>query len=100
MPELDDYSGPFDPNRKFEDFSKEFLLKLMRVWQYAWLHMTEAWYDAVKKRYGDDVANHCEQEAWIRIAERVNPRLAKIANIPLNTVLDSMNRERVIEILE
>jgi hypothetical protein len=90
MPELKDYSGPFNPKLTFADFSKEFLLKLIPIWQYAWLHMTEAWYDAVKKRFGDDAANHCEQEAWIRIAERVNPRYAKIANIPLKTVIDSM----------
>ena len=47
--EMDDYSGPYDPNLTFNDFSKEFILKLMQVWQYAWLHMTEAWYDAVKE---------------------------------------------------
>jgi len=90
MPELNDYSGPFKPDLTFADFSKDFLLKLMHVWQYAWLQMTEAWYEAVEKRFGQDAANHCEQEAWIRIAERVNPRYAKVANIELNTVVDSM----------
>jgi hypothetical protein len=37
MPELQDLSGPFNPNLKFEDFSKDFLLKLMTEWQWAWL---------------------------------------------------------------
>lgn len=90
MPELNDYSGPFKPDLKFEDFSKEFLLKLMNVWQYAWLQMAGAWYNAIKKRWGSDAANECEQEAWVSMAERVNPRYAKIANIQLNTVLDSL----------
>jgi len=90
MPELNDYSGPFKPDLTFADFSKDFLLKLMQVWQFAWLHMTEAWYDAVKKRFGAGAADECEREAWVRVGERVNPRFAKVANIQLNTVLDSL----------
>lgn len=90
MPELNDYSGPFNPDLKFEDFSKDFLLRLMHLWQYAWLQMAGTWYDAIKKRWGDEAANECEQEAWVKMAERVNPRYAKMANIQLNTVLDSL----------
>lgn len=88
--EMIDYSGPFNPNLTFEEFSKEFLLKLMHVWQYGWLHMTEAWYNAVKQRWGVDAANECETQAWETIGERVNPRFAKVANIELNTVVDSL----------
>jgi len=88
--EMNDYSGPYNPDLKFDDFSKEFILKLMKVWQYAWLHMTEAWYDAVKEKVDKETADVCETAAWCRIGERVNPRFAKVANIELNTVLDSM----------
>ena len=88
--EMNDYSGPYDPNLTFDDFSKEFILKLMQVWQYAWLHMTEAWYDAVKEKVDKETADVCETAAWCRIGERVNPRFAKVANIQLNTCLDSM----------
>ena len=90
MTELNDYSGPFKPDLTFNDFSKEFLLKLMTVWQYAWLHMDLAWFDVVKERFGFEAACECDLEAWLRIAERVNPRYPKIANIQLNTVLDSL----------
>jgi len=90
MEELNDYSGPFKPDLSFEEFSKEFLLKLMRIWQYAWLHMTAAWFDLVKERYGSEVACELDRAAWIRVGEKVNPRYAKVANIQLNTVLDSM----------
>ena len=90
MEDLRDYSGPFKPDLTFDDFSKEFLLKLMHVWQFAWLQMTEAWYNAVEKRCGADTANECETEAWVTIGERVNPRLAKVAGIQLNTVVDSL----------
>jgi len=90
MPELDDLSGPFNPELTFADFSKGFLLKLIQVWQYAWLHMTEGWYDAVKERWGSKAADECETQAWVRMGSRVNPRLAKVANIKLNTVVDSL----------
>src|SRR4030042_2059997 len=88
--ELDDLSGPFDPNLKFEDFSKNFLLKIMAEWQWAWLIMAGSWYDAIRKRCGAEIANACEEEAWVTVGERVNPRYAKIGNIQLNTVLDSL----------
>ena len=88
--EMNDYTGPFNPNLTFDEFSKEFLLKLMHIWQYGWLHMTEAWYNAVKERFGVDAANDCETQAWETIGERVNPRFAKVANIELNTVVDSL----------
>ena len=88
--EMNDYSGPYNPNLTFNDLSKEFILKLMQVWQYAWLHMTEAWYDAVKEKVDKETADVCETAAWCRIGERVNPRFAKVANVELKTVLDSM----------
>ena len=88
--EMNDYTGPYNPDLTFNDLSKEFILKLMQVWQYAWLHMTEAWYDAVKEKAGAETADMCETAAWCRIGERVNPRFAKVANVELKTVLDSM----------
>lgn len=90
MPELEDYSCPFRPDLTFDDFSKDFLLKLTTAWQFAWLRMADTWYEAVSRRYGPDVANECNLEAWTKVGERVNPRLAKVANIKLNTVLDSL----------
>jgi len=96
MPELDDYSGPFKPDLRFEDFSKEFLLKLIHSWQYAWLHMAGAWYDAISKRWGAEAANDCNLEVWLRIGERVVPRYAKIANIPeIDTVLDALKVQQL-----
>jgi len=88
--ELNDLSGPFNPDLTFDTFSKEFILKLMQVWQYAWLHLSECWYREVQKRFGRQAADECEVGAWCNMAERVNPRYAKIGNIELNTVVDSM----------
>jgi len=90
LPELEDYSCPFKPDLTFDDFSKEFLLKLTTVWQFAWLRMADSWYEAVSRRYGLESANECNVEVWRKVGERVNPRYTKIANIQLNTVLDSL----------
>src|SRR4030042_5831365 len=90
MSELNDLSGPFNPALRFSDFSKEVLVKLIGVWQWAWLQMDAAWFDVIKKRYGDQVAWECDLEMWLRVAERCNPRYAKLANIPLNNVVDSL----------
>ena len=88
--ELNDLSGPFNPNLRYSDFSKEFLVKIIGVWQWAWLQMDSAWFDVVKKRYGHQVAWECDLEMWFRVAQRCNPRYAKLANIPLNNVVDSL----------
>ena len=90
MAEMQDYSGPFNPDLQWEDCSKDLLIKVMKVWQYFYLEMASAWYDAVEKTSGFDAANACEREAWVRVVERGLPRLAKAAKIELNTVLDSM----------
>jgi hypothetical protein len=90
VPELEDYSCPFKPDLTFDDFSKEFLLKLMTVWQFAWIRMADSWYQAVSQRFGPEAANECNLEAWVKVGERVNPRYTKIGNIQLNTVLDSL----------
>jgi len=90
IPELDDLSGPFYPNLRHENFSKDFLLRMMHAYQYAWLIMSGGYYDAVKKRFGSEAANECELATWLRVGEKVNPRYAKLAKIQLNTVVDSL----------
>ncbi len=88
--ELEDLSGPWNPNLTFDDLSKEFLLKLMNIWQYAWITLSGCWYDQIRARAGFDAANECELAAWLAMARKVNPRYAKLGNIQLHTVLDSM----------
>lgn len=90
MPELEDYSGPYKPDLRWEDFSKDFLVKLMRSWQTAYLTLSEFWHDAVKERFGSEAADGCDLAVWLRVGEQVVPRFAKVAGIQLNTVLDSL----------
>jgi hypothetical protein len=90
MMELNDYSGPFKPDLKFDDFSKDFLLKLMRVWQRSWLQLNAGWFDEIVKRFGILAAYECDLEMWTRVAEECNPRYARIANIEPKSVVDSL----------
>jgi len=87
--ELCDLSGPFNPNLKFEGFFKEFLLKIMNVWQFVWIRMPQAYYDLIREQYGFESANEINEKAWTKTAATVNPRYPKVVNIQLNTVLDS-----------
>jgi len=89
-PEVDDLSGPFYPYLTHEKFSKAFLVKMMNAWQYAWLVMNEGYYFAVESRFGAEAANECELLAWMRVGERASHRYPKIANIQLDTVVDSL----------
>jgi len=50
MPELNDYSGPYRHDLQWEDFSKDFLIKLMYAWQRAYLRLNAFWYQAVSPK--------------------------------------------------
>ncbi len=90
MPELNDYSGPFKPDLTFNDFSKDFLLKLMNIWEFAWVHLQAQIHDVLKEKFGFEAANEATLEILKRMSDRVNPRYAKLGNIQLNTVVDSL----------
>jgi hypothetical protein len=96
MSELADYSGPFKPDLTLKDLSKDFLIRLIEVHQYAWVTMTESWYRSVEKRYGSEVGLDTELEAWKRLTEKLGPRYQKAANIQLNTVADSVKITQIV----
>ena len=88
--EYNDLSGPFDPDLTFEDFSKEFLLKLINVYQFAWVQLATSFVREISRRYGSEVGENVNLEAWKRMSKKVNPYYARIGNFKLNTVLDSL----------
>lgn len=96
MSELADYSGPFKPDLTLKDLSKDFLIRLIEVHQYAWVTMTESWYRSVEKRYGSEVGLEIELQAWKRLTEKLGPRYQKAANIELNTVADSVKITQIV----
>jgi hypothetical protein len=88
MTELNDYSGSFNPDLRFGDFSKEFLLELIKNWQWAWMHLDHAFFEQFIMRNDLESAFEMDMAMWLRVATRVNPVFAEIANIPINNVVD------------
>lgn len=62
--ELDDYSGPFQPDLHLSDFSKEGLMKLVEVGGSIYGDVNRKWYLAAIKRFGQEVADEMHHEVW------------------------------------
>ena len=59
-----DYSGDFDPDIRYADFSKGFLLDLLEAYA-RYMHRVDAlWYLTVKARHGDADALACDGLVW------------------------------------
>lgn len=64
MTERNDYDGPFDPNIRYADFSKEFLLKALKSYADYIRKLDGIWYLSLKKRAGDDLAFETDLDVW------------------------------------
>jgi hypothetical protein len=64
--EIDDYSGPFEPDLGLEDWSKEGLRKLVEVGGAIYGAVNTGWYAAVAARFGKDVADELHHEVWFK----------------------------------
>jgi hypothetical protein len=63
--ELADYSGPYRPNLRYTDFSKEFLATKVIPWSERYLQLcVDGWFAEVANRYGTDTAAEIEWTAW------------------------------------
>ena len=66
MKELKDYSGPFVPNLKREDLSKEALVRLLQAACKDYLGIDGCWGSLMRERFGDEVAFGYAKEMWWR----------------------------------
>jgi hypothetical protein len=62
--ELDDYSGPFQPDLHLSDFSKEGLMKLVEIGGSIYGTVNRLWYLEAIKRFGQEVADEMHHEVW------------------------------------
>ena len=62
--ELDDYSGPFEPDLRLSDFSKEGLMKLVEVGGEIYGAVNRRWYMEAAKRFGQEAADEMHHEVW------------------------------------
>ncbi|MDD5093172.1 MAG: DUF6125 family protein [Dehalococcoidia bacterium] len=86
MPELIDYSGHFKPDLKFEDFSKEALIRLLDEYARIFLATDGYWYSLIKQRHGDDEAMACELIVWDKCYTYDPRRISQAMNIKGNDV--------------
>ena len=70
MSELDDYSGPYKPDFKLEDLSKEALINLWRATSRLLIGIDGHWYTHVKKHLGEDVTYEINNQVWIDMVPR------------------------------
>lgn len=64
MKELTDYGGPFLPRLRLEDFSKETLISLVRLYSKLYMALDGFWYLCVKERLGNGEALKCDEWVW------------------------------------
>ncbi|MFC1944935.1 DUF6125 family protein [Chloroflexota bacterium] len=76
MAELNDYSGEFNPDINYNDFSKEVLTNAVKAFGEFTHKLDGIWYMAVKALIGNDKALACDMKVW----ERAKGLLAELTN--------------------
>jgi hypothetical protein len=64
MKDLEEYSGKYDPNIKYQDFSKAALSRLLNAYSKEIALLSAFWYNAVKESCGEEQAFACEVKVW------------------------------------
>lgn len=68
--EMDYFDCPFSTDVQYEDFSKEFLIKLLRIWIKWFTEMPLLWREKVTAKFGEEIANDMMIECWEELAQR------------------------------
>jgi len=79
--ELQDYRGPFRPDLKMQDFSKDALVRLWKACGALHLGLDEIWYSLMKERFGEQVALELDSEVWRRATAPEWQRISRAMNI-------------------
>lgn len=64
--ELDYYDCPFSIDIELEDFSKEFLIKLMKIWRSWYMDMNLIWYALVEQELGTEKTGKIMIDVWLK----------------------------------
>jgi hypothetical protein len=91
--ELPDYAGPYRPDLRFTDFSKEALATKILPWSEAYLQLcVDGWAAEVTRRFGPEAMAEIEWAAW---NEQIVPELDRMREefLPVGTAYDDPNRQ-------
>jgi hypothetical protein len=89
--ELPDYSGPYRPDLRFTDFSREALATRFLPWSEAYLQLcVDGWAGEVAHRYGAETMAEIEWAAW---TDQTAPETARMRDefLPAGTVYEDPN---------
>ena len=86
MEEMKDYSGKFNPNLNYTEFSKDALVQMWREAGKLYIGIDGIWYTLIKERFGEKVAMELEEEVWRRCTKLEAQRSAEAVNIKGNDV--------------
>jgi hypothetical protein len=90
--ELADYSGPYRPDLRYTDFSKDALATKFLPWSEAYMQLcVDGWAAEVSKRYGAETMAEIEWAAW---NDQMVPELERMRNefLPAGTTYDDPNQ--------
>jgi hypothetical protein len=91
--ELPDYSGPYNADLRFTDFSKDALANKFLPWSQAYLQLcVDGWAREVAKRYGAETMAQIEWAAW---NDLVVPEIERVRQefLPAGRVYEDPNRK-------
>jgi hypothetical protein len=86
MGEMKDYSGPYVPSLKYEDLSKDVLVKLLRAYSRECNVLPTYWAEEMRKRLGEEAEKECLLSTWKRIGKYETKWAMEAANIKGNDV--------------
>src|SRR5437588_12393870 len=81
MSERKDYSGPFDPDFRYEDLSKEALVRLVREYALIVHLLDRSGLASVGLRYGQEVVEEVAIDEWRGASPIYGERLRKVMGI-------------------
>ena len=91
--ELDDYSGPYRPDLRFTDFSKQALAEKVLPWSEAYMVVcVDAWAEEVTKRHGAETMAEIEWQAW---TDQIAPELERMRQeyLPADVTYEDPNQQ-------
>ena len=100
MSKLRDYNGPYQPNIKLEDFSKEALIRLVRLYSRFYLVIDSFWYLAVKENINREQALTCDLWTWEKMPRYQVRHLTEAMNIHGDDVATLMKIFQVVPWLQ
>ncbi|MFC1943944.1 DUF6125 family protein [Chloroflexota bacterium] len=90
MDELKDYSGEFNPHMRYEEFSKEALVKMLGVFSKLTMLMDGLWNTEVGKKLSVDEVYNIEEAVWLKLARYEREEIIKALNVQGNDVASFM----------